>query len=345
MLRRYACTAVIGVGALLVLTGCSGGGGASLKSGIEQTIDAGFSAKTVEFSPDGHKLSVASGGRVALWEITGGHAVKSSREFVVPKGSIYATAWSPDSKSIAVTGDGLYLWNVETGEDISATIFTRNRGSLDVAFSPDGNAIATAEVDGLISLWDGRTLEEKGSMGPHSDKASAVGFSPDSRRLASGGWDKTVRVWDIILPSAEAKGSLEQDWLSYTDPGGAGQVDDVRFSADGKVVAVIEQGSRLWLWNAADGAFIYKDELQWTVTNDGAVAASPRVPIFAATTTGRRIRFVDSRSGVPVGTPLDGYAQDERILSLSFSPDGSTLASGGSEGTVRLRDVSKVRPA
>lgn len=329
--------AVVGC-ALLSLAGCSGGldGAASQPTGIVQTIDIGDSVYTVQFSPDGQLLSVATSNRVAIWEISNGHAVKTSREFSVPTGQIYATAWSPDGKAVAVTGEGLYLWNIDTGESASATIAESNRGSLDVSFSPDGATIATAEVDSLVGLWDGRTMETKGVLGGmegHSDKVSAVAFSPDSTRLTSGGWDDTVRMWDVA--------SVDQAWLSSTDGRGA-HVDGVRFSADGKVVAVIQDDSRLELLNAQDGGSIYKDPVSAAPASSAAIAASPKRSIFAATTTGHGIRFLVSGSGVPVGNELKGHT--EPIRSLSFRPDGSTLASGSWDGTVRLWDVSNIRP-
>lgn len=339
-LRSLGPAIVIAGCALLTLTGCSsdpGGATLGLSAGITQTIDVGASVYEVEFSPNGQMLSVATASRVAIWEIDDGHAVKTTQEFAVPAGQIYATAWSPDGKAVAVTGEGLYLWNIETGESITATDTAANRGSLDLAFSPDGAMIATAETNSVITLWDGRTLETQGDLGGiemagHTDKVSAVAFSPDSERLVSGGWDETVRTWDVA--------ARQQTLLSYTDGHGT-EVDGVLFSADGDVVAAIQDNSHLELWNAADGAFIYKDPTAAMGGSDAAVAASPKLPIFAAT-AGHQIRFLDSRSGAPVGDELTGHS--EPIRSLSFRPDGSTLASGSWDGTIRLWDVSSVRP-
>ena len=64
-----------------------------------------------------------------------------------------------------------------------------------VAFSPDGQTLASGSWDNTVRLWrvsDGillRTLEG------HTDPVLSVAFSPDGQTLASGSRDKTVRLW------------------------------------------------------------------------------------------------------------------------------------------------------
>ena len=70
-------------------------------------------------------------------------------------------------------------------------------GVYSVAFSPDGQYLATATKDGFVRLWRAKTGQELRKWRAHEDNATSVQFSPDGRYLASGGWDETVKVWDV----------------------------------------------------------------------------------------------------------------------------------------------------
>ena len=65
-----------------------------------------------------------------------------------------------------------------------------------VAFSPDGQMLAGAGADGVITIWswpDGamrRTLR-------HNGGATGLAFSPDGAHLATSGYDAAVRIWRL----------------------------------------------------------------------------------------------------------------------------------------------------
>ena len=67
-----------------------------------------------------------------------------------------------------------------------------------VAFSPDGQRIASASDDRTIFVWDAISGEVvAGPFTGHIDFVLSVTFSPNGRRIASASRDFTIRVWDV----------------------------------------------------------------------------------------------------------------------------------------------------
>jgi WD40 repeat protein len=113
-----------------------------------------------------------------------------------------------------------------------------------VAFSDDGETIASASTDRTIRLWNAVTRRPVGRpLHGHSDAVLSVAFAPGGKLLASGGADDSVRVWD-----AQSRQPLAPALRGHTD-----DVIAVRFSRDGRRLASggADRTARLWdslLW-------------------------------------------------------------------------------------------------
>src|ERR1700761_1772223 len=76
-----------------------------------------------------------------------------------------------------------------------------------VAFSHDGQMVASGSSDSTVRLWDARTGAARGTPEGHSRQVTTVVFSPDSQMVASGSRDRTVQLWDAR--TGAARGTLE----------------------------------------------------------------------------------------------------------------------------------------
>src|SRR5262249_24322541 len=66
-----------------------------------------------------------------------------------------------------------------------------------VAFSPDGERLASAGGAGTVKIWNGRTGVLVLTLPAHSDSVVAVAIHPNGNHLASTGADRVVKVWDL----------------------------------------------------------------------------------------------------------------------------------------------------
>ena len=84
-----------------------------------------------------------------------------------------------------------------------------------VAFSPDGNTIASASVDNTVKLWNLQGQEIKTLSGHDSDVYS-VAFSPDGNTVATASKDKTVKLWNFDLDDLLVRGcNWARDYLKH----------------------------------------------------------------------------------------------------------------------------------
>jgi WD40 repeat protein len=111
-----------------------------------------------------------------------------------------------------------------------------------VAFSPDGQTLASGSTDGTVKLWQVSTGKALRTLSGHNDSVWSVAIAPDGQTLASGSWDRTVKLWN--LNTGEIKRTLR---------GHSKQVHSIAFSPDGGILASGDLGGTIKLWSARSG--------------------------------------------------------------------------------------------
>jgi WD40 repeat protein len=248
-------------------------------------------------------------------------------------------------------------------------------GLLALAYSPDGNTLATASGgdDLRLRLWDLSTGAIRLSV---RQKTDLLAFSADGTRLVTRGDDSTRRNpfgldFDPRTPDDVLRVWDTTTLKSVRDCKGVGLVDQAYLTPDGKVLITArwstERGlARINLWDIGTGNRRLIGA-GGTGSDIVCLAVSPDCSLVAVGAQSGTIQLIDITTGAPrarwvVGPSRDGpFGGPSPVIgAIAFSPDGKTLAtahgylslktrdgmsSGGSAeaGTIRLWDIGALK--
>jgi WD40 repeat protein len=264
------------------------------------------------FGPDNRTLVTGGGDEQAImWDVDG----LWGRRLATSGRPNWAVAIDPDQTVVATAGQDDTAGGVVRVRDIASgallsEIHSRvEEQARSIAFGEDGTTLVMGGSDGSVTFWDWRAQAVRSRSTEHGASVTAMARARDGRTLATVSCDQRligqckavqVLIWD--LQTAEVRQRLSANVSGEPLP----IPWSIALSPDGKFVAAGIGYGRITVW-PLDG---------------GATATASPEPIASMT-----------------GNMYGQRGHRGEVWGLTFSPEGSTLASAGADGRVILWDV------
>ena len=201
---------------------------------------------------------------------------------------------------------------------------TRSLESLaPIAFSSNGNALATVDNSGVITVRDvisGLALWDR--LDPLNDVVTSLVFSLDGKTLASVGKNAVI-FWEVASGQERATIALDN---------AASAITQAVFSPDKKYFAAVNGDGDTFLWNFKAGLSTYKQITLGVPVGD--LTFSPNGKFLVGVTKGRnsKVKLWD----VATGRLQTARSTDSVNTNFTVSPNSEIVASTGQRGIITL---------
>ncbi len=250
---------------------------------------------------------------VRLWDVANGVETAVLFDYVTYSQTT-VLAWASDGERLAVgNSDGtVHIWRPGVG--IVSVLGGHSEGIVSLAWSPDGNWLATSgRPENSVRVWEAATGELVAELEGHTNLVTAVSWAPDSNQLASCGYDSQLRIWDAA---------------------GQEQIRSFQVNALGQALALAwSPGSNQIVVGGQTGLVQIRpsDPSQLTITlNEHAsplktIAWAAAADRFVSADNSGRVYVWDSAVS-DRGNPLVTISSNSGMRYLAWSPDDTILA-------------------
>jgi WD40 repeat protein len=276
------------------------------------------------WSRDGKTLAIHPAGLRGIWDLPSG----TIAGYPTYQQQARGLCRSPDENRLAVVLSSLsFAFYDATFKTRLSTFGEWSAEVVLMAWSPDGQWIASFDLSGTVQIWNATDGQRKARWkvgAPATDFRDMLLWSPDSTRLLTRGEKRTLRVWNAVTGEP----------VHTLDPAGF----PVAWSNDGKQIASCGQEWDIVLWDAKSGRSIRSIPQLSAVHGLAWSAGGDMLKVCSASGT----HYCDAEAGTITRTvPI----VNDIVISwyVAFSPDQKYAVFRYQDGTVRLLEVDSGR--
>ena len=287
----------------------------------------------VAFHPNGEHFFSVTDEVIQRWRVADGQEVAKQMGML----DLNTITVSRDGKWIVYAFDGgAGVWDAElkkksfevlVGSGISSTA-----EAVDISPESTRFAAAASRMFGEWSIWSITTGERL--VGPFDHRVIGIKFSPDGRRIAAA-CEKSINIFDsyngdqlIITKNLLAP----QSWYPITP---------ILWPFDDRLFAT-SKGGKIKSFDTSTGAELAEWAVHSHDKEDVMSIAMSANNSFIASSAGHSVSFWDTSTHTQLGSPLEVIYK--RRSSMALSPDGTHLATGGSDRTITIWNLSDILP-
>ncbi|XP_054822976.1 uncharacterized protein LOC129321280 [Prosopis cineraria] len=247
--------------------------------------------------------------------------------FTGHSGELYAVACSPTDETLVATGGGDdkgFLWRIGQG-DWASELQGHGDSVSSLAFSSDGQLLASGSLDGVVQVWD-VLGNHRGSLEGPGGGIEWLRWHPRGHLLLAGSEDSTVWMWNA-----------DRGAFLGTFAGHGGSVTCGDFTPDGKIICTGSDDATMRIWNPKSGENLHVVRGHPYHT-DGLTCMSISSSSTLALTGSRdgSVHVVNISTGRVVNSLV---SHSDSIECVGFAQSDSWVAAGSMDNKLVIWDI------